>query len=73
MKPSQIGVLLRDNFGIPQVSGVTNSKILRILAKNGLAPPSQRISISHQKGREHEETPRKAQKGQGLQVPAHFG
>ena len=38
MKPSQIGVLLRDNFGIPQVSGVTNSKILRILAKNGLAP-----------------------------------
>ena len=36
--PSQIGVVLRDNYGIPQVKGVTGSKILRILKKNGLAP-----------------------------------
>eukprot|EP00997_Jenningsia_sp_PLL12_P009282 NODE_6218_length_523_cov_54.069620_g5452_i0.p2 GENE.NODE_6218_length_523_cov_54.069620_g5452_i0~~NODE_6218_length_523_cov_54.069620_g5452_i0.p2 ORF type:complete len:97 (+),score=29.84 NODE_6218_length_523_cov_54.069620_g5452_i0:45-293(+) len=36
--PSQIGVTLRDNFGIPQVKGVTGSKILRILKKHGLAP-----------------------------------
>ena len=36
--PSQIGVTLRDSYGIPQVKGVTGSKILRILKKNGLAP-----------------------------------
>ncbi len=36
--PSQIGVILRDNYGIPQVKGVTGNKILRILKKNGLAP-----------------------------------
>ena len=36
--PSQIGVVLRDNYGIPQVKGVTGSKILRILKKHGLAP-----------------------------------
>merc|ERR1712195_788 len=29
--PSQIGVTLRDSHGIPQVKGVTGSKILRIL------------------------------------------
>ena len=38
MYPSQIGVLLRDSHGIPQVKYVTGSKILRILKKNGLAP-----------------------------------
>ena len=38
MHPSQIGVLLRDQHGIPQVKSVTGSKILRILKKNGLAP-----------------------------------
>jgi small subunit ribosomal protein S13e len=36
--PSQIGVTLRDNYGIPQVKGVTGSKILRILKTRGLAP-----------------------------------
>jgi small subunit ribosomal protein S13e len=36
--PSSIGVTLRDSYGIPQVKGVTGSKILRILKKNGLAP-----------------------------------
>jgi len=36
--PSQIGVTLRDSYGIPQVKGVTGSKVLRILKKNGLAP-----------------------------------
>ena len=29
---------MRDNYGIPQVSGITGSKILRILKKNGLGP-----------------------------------
>ena len=36
--PSQIGVTLRDSYGIPQVKGVTGSKILRILKAKGLAP-----------------------------------
>ena len=36
--PSQIGVTLRDQVGIPQVKSVTGSKILRILKKVGLAP-----------------------------------
>ncbi|KAG0164419.1 ribosomal 40S subunit protein S13 [Apophysomyces sp. BC1034] len=38
MTPSQIGVVLRDSHGIPQVSRVTGNKILRILKSNGLAP-----------------------------------
>lgn len=38
MFPSQIGVLLRDTAGIPQVKSITGSKILRILKKNGIAP-----------------------------------
>merc|ERR1719411_1037804 len=36
--PSQIGVALRDSYGIPQVKSITGSKILRILKKSGLAP-----------------------------------
>lgn len=38
MTPSSIGVLLRDSHGIPQVTSVTGSKILRILKGAGLAP-----------------------------------
>merc|ERR1719356_1548909 len=38
LTPSQIGVTLRDSFGIPQVKNVTGSKILRILKTKGLAP-----------------------------------
>mmetsp|Transcript_104020 Transcript_104020/g.335298 ORF Transcript_104020/g.335298 Transcript_104020/m.335298 type:complete len:152 (-) Transcript_104020:66-521(-) len=38
LAPSQIGVTLRDSFGIPQVRSVTGNKILRILKANGLAP-----------------------------------
>lgn len=39
--PSQIGVLLRDQHGIPLVKSVTGSKILRILKAHGerSAPP----------------------------------
>ncbi|CBZ53846.1 30S ribosomal protein S15P/S13e, related [Neospora caninum Liverpool] len=36
--PSQIGVTLRDSFGVPQVKSVTGNKILRILKIQGLAP-----------------------------------
>lgn len=38
MTPSQIGVLLRDSHGIPQVTSVTGSKVLRILKGHGLGP-----------------------------------
>ena len=38
MQPSQIGVILRDRHGVPQVRAVTGNKILRILKKNGVAP-----------------------------------
>ena len=36
--PSQIGVLLRDSQGVPQVRAVTGQKILRILKVMGMAP-----------------------------------
>jgi small subunit ribosomal protein S13e len=35
---SQIGVILRDQYGIPQVRFLTGTKIHRILKKNGCAP-----------------------------------
>merc|ERR1712066_670661 len=38
LTPSQIGVTLRDSFGVPQVSSITGNKILRILKLNGLSP-----------------------------------
>jgi ribosomal protein S15P/S13E len=38
MRPSEIGVNLRDQSGIPQVRSITGSKVLRILKAQGLAP-----------------------------------
>ncbi|CAK0849113.1 unnamed protein product [Prorocentrum cordatum] len=38
LTPSQIGVTLRDSFGVPQVRYVSGNKILRILKLNGMAP-----------------------------------
>jgi len=38
LTPSQIGVILRDSHGIPQVRTITGAKILRILKLTGLAP-----------------------------------
>ena len=35
LSPSQIGVILRDSQGVPQVKSVTGNKILRILKTNG--------------------------------------
>ena len=35
LSPSQIGVILRDSHGVPQVKSVTGNKILRILKTNG--------------------------------------
>merc|ERR1711903_395611 len=36
--PSQIGVVLRDSHGIPQVKMIAGNKIVRILRAQGLAP-----------------------------------
>ncbi|KAG2236394.1 hypothetical protein INT48_008376 [Thamnidium elegans] len=38
LSPAQIGVILRDSHGIPQVKSITGNKVLRILKSNGLAP-----------------------------------
>ena len=38
LTPSQIGVILRDSFGVAQVRFITGNKILRILKGKGLAP-----------------------------------
>merc|ERR1711915_49963 len=38
LRPSQIGVILRDSHGVAQVRFVTGNQILRILKANGLAP-----------------------------------
>ena len=38
LRPSEIGVLLRDQYGVGVVSNVTGTKVLRILRANGLAP-----------------------------------
>ncbi|KAG1464821.1 hypothetical protein G6F46_003050 [Rhizopus delemar] len=38
LTPSQIGVILRDSYGIPQVRSITGNKVLRILKSSGLAP-----------------------------------
>ena len=38
LTPSQIGVVLRDSYGVAQVKNVTGNKILRILKSKGLAP-----------------------------------
>lgn len=35
---SEIGLILRDQYGIPNVSQITNKKITRILRENKLAP-----------------------------------
>jgi small subunit ribosomal protein S13e len=37
-KPSQIGIILRDTYAIPQSRLLTGAKILRILKKKGIAP-----------------------------------
>ncbi len=38
LTPSQIGVVLRDSHGVPQVKYLTKNKILRILKSKGMAP-----------------------------------
>ena len=38
LRPSQIGVMLRDSHGVAQVRRVTGNKIVRILKSKGMAP-----------------------------------
>eukprot|EP01086_Lenisia_limosa_P005443 TRINITY_DN221_c0_g1_i1.p1 TRINITY_DN221_c0_g1~~TRINITY_DN221_c0_g1_i1.p1 ORF type:complete len:164 (-),score=57.10 TRINITY_DN221_c0_g1_i1:53-508(-) len=38
LRPSQIGVTLRDSHGVAQVKKLNGTSILRILKRNGLAP-----------------------------------
>merc|ERR1711974_513430 len=38
MTPSQIGIVLRDSYGVAQVKSVTSNKIVRILKSANLAP-----------------------------------
>ncbi|MDD1776368.1 MAG: 30S ribosomal protein S15 [Candidatus Methanomethylicus sp.] len=38
VSPSQIGVLLRDQYGVPLTKQVTNKKLVSILAEKGMAP-----------------------------------
>jgi len=38
LRPSQIGVVLRDSHGVAQVRRVTGNKIVRILKSKGMAP-----------------------------------
>jgi hypothetical protein len=54
LSPSQIGVILRDSHGIPQVKFVTGNKILRILKTNGGFLFSEGVSGKgeHQQGTE---------------------
>lgn len=53
LSPSQIGVILRDSQGVPQVKFITGNKILRILKTNG----ESRIWTSGRKtGQEREQS-----------------
>lgn len=38
LTPSQIGVILRDSYGVAQVKAVTGHTVVRVLKANGLAP-----------------------------------
>ena len=37
-RPSEIGMILRDEYGVPLVKRITGDKITKILEKNGLKP-----------------------------------
>jgi len=46
LTPSQIGVVLRDSMGVPQVRSITGSKILRILKVSGTLSSTRDICAS---------------------------
>jgi small subunit ribosomal protein S15 len=37
--PSMIGIILRDQYGIPLVKSITGTKLTKILEKHGMLPP----------------------------------
>ena len=45
-KPSQIGVILRDNYAVPQSRLITGAKILRVLKKKRFSSRNSRRSLS---------------------------
>ena len=51
MTPSQIGIVLRDSYGIAQVKSVTGNKILRILkTASEFRPPARRVGVPEHAG-----------------------
>ena len=48
LTPSQIGVVLRDSYGVAQVKNVTGNKILRILKSKGLRQLNIQLSTSRE-------------------------
>lgn len=71
--PSQIGLILRDQYGIPLAKQITNKKICEILSEKNLAPeiPEDLVNlIKHaSKIRRHlEEHPKDMSSKRGLQL-----
>lgn len=71
--PSQIGVLLRDQYGIPLAKQVTNKKVVKILQEKNLAPalPEDLFNLIKHTGairRHMEEHPKDMGSKRGLQL-----
>lgn len=72
VSPSQIGVLLRDQYGVPLTKQITNKKLVKILAEKGIAhqlPEDMLNLIKHTRAiRAHmEEHPKDMSSKHGLQ------
>uniref|UniRef100_A0A0D3CV16 Small ribosomal subunit protein uS15 N-terminal domain-containing protein n=2 Tax=Brassica oleracea TaxID=3712 RepID=A0A0D3CV16_BRAOL len=50
LTPSQIGVILRDSHGIPQVKSVTGNKILRILKAHATFNETKGVHLLYREG-----------------------
>ncbi|ABL77921.1 30S ribosomal protein S15 [Thermofilum pendens] len=71
--PSMIGVILRDQYGIPMVKAVTGKSVLQILRERGLAPeiPEDLMNLMKRaiRVRKHlEEHPKDYHSKRGLQL-----
>ncbi len=71
--PSQIGIILRDQYGIPLVKAVTGKSILQILKEHGVAPEIPEdlmnlISRALRIRRHLEEHPKDLHSKRGLQL-----
>ncbi|KAI6205250.1 40S ribosomal protein S13 [Aphelenchoides besseyi] len=75
LRPSQIGVLLRDSQGIAQVRRVTGNKIVRILKKKaryGTGDPGGSVPLD-QEGGQHSQAFGTFPQGHRWQIPFDFG